>query len=166
MAKTHLPLAVLLATCPSLAPAQPPVETDLVVRATAFESAGGQATIILLNAESAWSTMMDDKSGDNPEWKQHAAVADRPIEAGAAAVRFTGLQPGEYALMVFHDENANRKIDRNMMGIPKEEIGVSNDYRMSGFPPRKPTWDDVKFTVQPGANEKSVAMGMLREMRR
>ncbi|MEO1496098.1 MAG: DUF2141 domain-containing protein [Planctomycetota bacterium] len=166
MTKTNTLFAALLAALTTAALAQSPEGADLVVRATAFESTEGQATIILLNAETAWSQMMDDRSGENPAWKQHAAVADRPIEAGAAAVRFTGLQPGEYALMVFHDENANRKIDRNMMGMPKEEIGVSNDYRMSGFPPRKPTWDDVKFTVQPGTNEKRVAMGMLREARR
>lgn len=163
-------MAMALASAPLAAFAQQPGAApqpgaELIVQATAFESAAGQATIILLGDETAWQQMMKENSGERAQWKSRATVADMPIQGSAAAVRFTGLQPGEYALMVFHDENSNRKMDRNMMGIPKEEIGVSNDYRMSGFPPRKPTWDDVKFTVQAGSNEKSVEMGMLRAMR-
>lgn len=158
--------AVASAAVPSFASAQSTDTTELIVQATAFESNGGRATIVLLNDPNAWQQMMTENSGDRESWKGHAAVADVPIQAGAAAVRFAPLQPGEYAVMVIHDENSNRKLDRNMMGMPKEELGVSNDYRMSGFPPRKPTWEDVKFTVEPGPNQKSLEMGMLRDMRR
>lgn len=39
------------------------------------------------------------------------------------------LKPGKYAVAVYHDENGNRKLDRNFTGIPREEYGFSNDAR-------------------------------------
>ncbi len=36
-------------------------------------------------------------------------------------------EPGAYGLALYHDENANGKIDRNILGIPKEGFGFSNN---------------------------------------
>ncbi|VTU23464.1 hypothetical protein H6CHR_01997 [Variovorax sp. PBL-H6] len=47
--------------------------------------------------------------------------------AGAAKVSFPGLAPGRYALRVFADENGNGKLDTNLMGLPTERYGFSND---------------------------------------
>lgn len=38
--------------------------------------------------------------------------------------------PGAYGLALYHDENANGKIDRNGLGIPKEGFGFSNNPRI------------------------------------
>jgi outer membrane protein len=46
----------------------------------------------------------------------------------------TGIPAGEYALMVYYDENDNRKLDRNFIGIPTEPLGFSNSYRPKGPP--------------------------------
>jgi uncharacterized protein (DUF2141 family) len=35
--------------------------------------------------------------------------------------------PGIYGLAVYHDENANRKFDRSLIGLPAEGYGFSND---------------------------------------
>ena len=35
--------------------------------------------------------------------------------------------PGTYAIAVYHDINANQKFDRNMLGLPKEAYGFSNN---------------------------------------
>jgi MipA family protein len=48
--------------------------------------------------------------------------------------KITNIPPGEYALIVYHDENTNREIDRNFIGIPKEPIGFANLYRPKGPP--------------------------------
>ena len=40
---------------------------------------------------------------------------------------FEDLPPGTYALAVVHDENMNGKLDTNLLGIPKEGYGFSND---------------------------------------
>jgi len=37
------------------------------------------------------------------------------------------LKAGKYAVRFFHDENANKKLDLNFMGIPKEGYGISNN---------------------------------------
>ena len=46
----------------------------------------------------------------------------------------TDLTAGEYALLVYHDENSNGQLDRNFIGIPKEPVGFSNGYRPKGPP--------------------------------
>ncbi|MDQ0568864.1 uncharacterized protein (DUF2141 family) [Variovorax paradoxus] len=50
-----------------------------------------------------------------------------PLRAGAAQLRFNGLAPGRYALRVFADENGNGKLDTNLVGMPIERYGFSND---------------------------------------
>lgn len=52
-------------------------------------------------------------------------VAD--IENGTSVIQLSGLKPGEYAFRYFHDENNNQKMDKNLMGIPREGFGFSND---------------------------------------
>jgi outer membrane protein len=49
-----------------------------------------------------------------------------------------GVPAGRYALVVYHDQNANRKLDSNFIGIPKEAIGFSNAYRPKGPPSFEP----------------------------
>ena len=44
------------------------------------------------------------------------------------------VEPGEYALLVYFDENGNNRIDKNFIGIPKEPLGFSNRYRPKGPP--------------------------------
>ena len=65
---------------------------------------------------------------------------------------FTNLLQGEYAVMMYHDENANGKMDANFVGIPKEGYAASNG--ATGFmgPPK---YDDAKFTV---TSDKKIAM--------
>lgn len=41
----------------------------------------------------------------------------------------------DYAVTVFHDLNENQKLDKNLLGIPKEPIGFSNDARPVTGPP-------------------------------
>jgi len=40
---------------------------------------------------------------------------------------FEDIPPGTYALAIVHDENMNGKLDTNLLGIPKEGYGFSND---------------------------------------
>ncbi|MCG6939319.1 MAG: MipA/OmpV family protein [Gammaproteobacteria bacterium] len=44
------------------------------------------------------------------------------------------VEAGEYALLVYFDENGNDAIDKNFIGIPKEPLGFSNRYRPKGPP--------------------------------
>ena len=56
-----------------------------------------------------------------------------------------GMIPhGEYAISLFVDSNGNERIDKNFLGIPKEQYGFSNNVmgRMSA-----PTFYQAKFLV-------------------
>jgi uncharacterized protein (DUF2141 family) len=49
------------------------------------------------------------------------------IKDGKAEVVFKNLKEGIYALLSFHDENKNNKMDRNFLGIPKEGYAASRN---------------------------------------
>jgi len=53
-----------------------------------------------------------------------------------ATCRFSGVTPGTYAVSVFHDENSNGKLDTNVMGIPREGVGASNNAKGHFGPPK------------------------------
>lgn len=55
----------------------------------------------------------------------------------------TDVPAGEYALMVYYDENDNLKIDKNFIGIPTEPLGFSNNYRPKG----PPSYTRAAFTL-------------------
>lgn len=43
------------------------------------------------------------------------------------------LAAGEYVMSAFQDSNGNNKLDSNILGIPKEPVGISN-YKGKGIP--------------------------------
>lgn len=65
-----------------------------------------------------------------------------PIVNKQVIVVIDSLQYGEYAVRVFHDENKNEVVDTNILGIPTEDYGYSNNVS-SWFGP--PSWDRAKF---------------------
>ena len=56
----------------------------------------------------------------------------------------TEIPDGEYAIALFIDLNGNKKIDKNFLGIPKEQYGFSNNAmgKLSA-----PTFVQAQFTV-------------------
>lgn len=74
---------------------------------------------------------------------------DRTIVDRQGHCAFDGLTVGaEYAVAVFHDENANNELDRGLFGIPTEGTGASND--ASGFM-GPPPYDGARFVIPPVA---------------
>lgn len=57
--------------------------------------------------------------------------------------RIEGVPAGEVAVLVYLDENGNNLIDKNFIGIPKEPLGISNNYRPKG----PPAFERAKFSV-------------------
>jgi uncharacterized protein (DUF2141 family) len=72
---------------------------------------------------------------------------DAPAANGSATLVVKDVAPGEYGIAVYHDANANGKLDANPMGIPIEPIAFSNNALGHMGPP---TWEVVKFTVPAG----------------
>ncbi len=65
------------------------------------------------------------------------------VNEGYASVTFTNVQPGTYAISLYHDKNGNKIMDFEPNGMPKEMYGVSNN-PMSYGPPQ---WSEAKFEV-------------------
>ncbi|MGB0838212.1 MAG: DUF2141 domain-containing protein [Flavobacteriaceae bacterium] len=65
------------------------------------------------------------------------------IKEGHATVTFEGVTSGTYAIICFHDENGNQRMDFETNGMPIEDYGVSNNDM--GFGP--PQFDTSKFDV-------------------
>lgn len=99
------------------------------------------------------------KTGDGMIWVGvYASASDFLIKEKATLVgikvdskkqmtiEIPNLEYGEYALAVFHDENNNGEMDRNLVGIPSEPFAFSKP-PVSKF--RIPTFEEVKFTFEP-----------------
>ena len=78
---------------------------------------------------------LSDKEGFLNDPDRFAAVALRANAAMKSAVVLTNLDPGQYAIILFHDENGNGKLDSNALGVPTEPYGFSNNVRGFLGPP-------------------------------
>ena len=78
------------------------------------------------------------------------------INSGVASCEFKDIAAGTYAVSVFHDENDNKKLDKNFVGMPLEGYGVSNNIRhmMSA-----PEFKESSFQVN-GEVDKNIKIRM------
>lgn len=51
----------------------------------------------------------------------------RRATVGTVGLTFGDLPAGRYALVAVHDENLNRELDINRLGVPTEGVGFSNN---------------------------------------
>ncbi len=65
------------------------------------------------------------------------------------------LPPGRYAVVVLHDENGNKKLDENFLGVPKEGYGVSNNPKPRF---RAATFDEAVFELSETGAEITVSI--------
>ena len=75
--------------------------------------------------------------------KDPARVTRVVPSSEAGAIRIAGLAPGQYALLVVHDENRNGKLD-TMLGMPREGFGFSRNPALRMGPP---AYGAVQFAV-------------------
>ena len=59
-----------------------------------------------------------------------------PAHTGTVTVDVPDVPAGNWAVMAYHDENDNQKLDRNEMGIPSEGYGFSNGASAKYGPPQ------------------------------
>ncbi|TMO83502.1 DUF2141 domain-containing protein [Pseudoalteromonas spongiae] len=71
-------------------------------------------------------------------------VAIVNAKKGQLTVTFNGVEPGDYAIRYFHDENNNRDFDNNMFGMPIEGYGFSNNAPVNFGPP---SYQQMTFIV-------------------
>ena len=82
-----------------------------------------------------------------------ASASKAVVDLEDMAIQLRGLEPGIYAVSVFHDKNENDKLDENFLGIPKEDFGFSNNPKL-GF--GAPSFEACSFELREGNNEISI----------
>lgn len=70
-------------------------------------------------------------------------VVDIP-SSGIISHTFSDLATGDYTVACYHDANENKELDKNLMGLPTEKYGFSNDARGTFGPP---DLEDQRFRV-------------------
>lgn len=79
-----------------------------------------------------------------------------PIPSGAPQLRFSlDLPPGTYAVSVYEDLNGDHKLERNLLGIPREPVGASNNPRPHMGSPR---FSNCSFVVGSAAQTISISL--------
>ena len=69
-----------------------------------------------------------------------------PVKGKQATVTFKDIPFGEYAVAIMHDMNKDLKMDSNWLGIPNEDLGISNNVK--GGPLGGPKWKGARFPHQ------------------
>jgi uncharacterized protein (DUF2141 family) len=114
-------LALLLVTASralAQAPAAPATTCcTLTIVVEGMSSDEGNLGVLIFNGPKGWA---EDRQ---------AALRDISVPAvkGTQTLNVPGLPPGRYAVALIHDVNKNHKLDRNFIGMPKEQWGMSNN---------------------------------------
>ncbi len=124
--------------------AQSPSQAGKIkIKVTELENVEGFLHISLFNSEEGFPS--DDKA---PLLKRKLMIDKNIIE-----LEFENIPYGTYAIAILHDENGNGEMDTNLIGIPKEGVGVSNNAVRSFGPPK---FEDCKFKL----NTKELALAI------
>lgn len=104
---------------------------DLEVEIKNVKNSKGVLMVGLFNSEKTFTKEI---------WKGNTPKAAE----GNMKVVFKNIPAGDYAVSVFHDENGDGKLNANLIGIPKEGFGFSND-AMGKFGP--PSFEKAKVVM-------------------
>ncbi len=97
---------------------QSSVETHLTIDIQLTQKAHGELGFLIFASPSGFP-------GDRDKALRHGFL---PIPSNAQHLRIdTDLPPGVYAVAVYEDLNRNHRLDHNLIGIPREPVGVSNN---------------------------------------
>jgi uncharacterized protein (DUF2141 family) len=138
-------LAILLCLPVKLIQAQQPetpTTCKLIVHVDGFRNQKGDAGVTVFKSPDGWPE-------DNDKAFMHGG---HPITGAATAVELQ-LPAGRYAVAALHDENSNHKLDRNMIGWPKEGFGFSNNPKVNLS---APSFDTAAMNVECPVTETTI----------
>ena len=81
--------------------------------------------------------------------------ASLKVEGASVVAEFEGLEPGEYAVRLYHDVNDDGEMNTNPFGMPTEPYAFSNDAK-GRFGPAK--WEAAKFVVEADGTTHTITM--------
>jgi uncharacterized protein (DUF2141 family) len=131
----HAPIVCAIAA--NLLFAAPTAADTIVVKVTGIEGDTGEVGCGLSAGAAGF-----------PEEPSAAIAVQRyPADPAGVTCTFTGLTPGAYAVASSQDFNRNKVTDTNLLGIPKEPWGVSNNVRPTL---RAPRFDEARIDLSQG----------------
>jgi uncharacterized protein (DUF2141 family) len=92
----------------------------LLVHIDGFRNQKGNAGVTVFTSPSGW-----------PEHNNKAFMHTGHPFTGNKTTLELQLPAGRYAIAALHDENSNHKLDRNIVGWPKEGFGFSNNPKVN-----------------------------------
>jgi len=120
-------LPLLLSTIlPGTFAAQSTPQTHLSINVRLTQKAHGELGYLIFASPSGFP-------GDRNKALRHGFV---PIPSGSKELHIEAeLPPASYAVSVYEDLNSNHKLDHNLIGIPREPVGASNNPAARFGPP-------------------------------
>ena len=107
---------------------------EIVIKIKNIENTEGPIYIAIWDSEESWK-----------QWPQGKPFKELKGDLQMSETTFRAEVPaGVYAISVFQDLNANQNLDRNLIGMPKEPWGMSNDAPAVFGPPK---WEKMRFEV-------------------
>ena len=122
--------------------------------------AGSTVTITVTNLRNAKGLvqacmMTSAKSFPKCENVDKALTASVAARKDTLSLTFKNVKPGQYAIALLHDENANGKADRVLGMMPKEGFGFSRDAPVRMGPPK---FDEAMFDL--GSEDHAMTIKM------
>ena len=112
-----------------------PAETRLAIDVHLTKHAHGELAYLIFASPAGFP-------GDRNKAIRHGFL---PVPDGAERLRIeTDLPPGIYAVSLYEDLNGNRKLDHDLIGIPREPVGASRNPKARFGPPR---FDECSFQL-------------------
>ncbi len=132
LSRLLLPL-LISAVLPVTLSAQSKIEKHLTIDVHLTQQAHGELAYLIFASSSGFPS-------DRDKALRHGFI---PIPPNAQHLSIdTDLPRGTYAVTVYEDLNGNHKLDHNLIGIPREPVGVSNNPSTHFGPPH---FDECSF---------------------
>ncbi|GLR14809.1 hypothetical protein GCM10007907_35990 [Chitinimonas prasina] len=87
--------------------------------------------------------------------KRPVGISMADAQAGSVKAVISNLKAGDYAISLYQDKNANKKLDSNLVGMPTEPYGFSRDAAGSFGPP---SFEQARISVPDSGAEITVTL--------
>jgi len=121
-------------------------------------SAGASAATVQVKIENVRSDkgVLQVAVCDEANYRKDCTLtATVPAHTGSVTVDVPNVPSGTWAVLSYHDENTNKKLDTNFIGMPTEGYGFSNG-ASSHFGP--PSFKEAAITVGEGTVPATVTL--------
>ena len=111
-----------------------PKKFNLSIKVEGISEVKGNLGILLFNSEDGY-----------PETSTKALKSYTvKVESESMTIEFGEFVKGEYAVTLMQDKNMNGRMDKNMIGIPKEPFGFT---KLESIPFGTPSFDETRIVL-------------------